>query len=109
MNLNFLLTKLFQFVTFALFIFMTLVYFGVLLLLPLDFLFQVVRLLHSMGLPAPVSLPISGALLVYIGYQIYRMPDLYTLVIDIGRQLITFGHAQIKRFDPLIELTKQPG
>ncbi len=106
MKFNLLLTKSLQFVTFALFTFMTLVYFGVLLLLPLDLLFQIVRLLHSLGLPTLVSLALGVSLLTYVGYHVYRMPDLYTLVIDIGRELISFGHAQVKRFDPLIELAK---
>jgi hypothetical protein len=34
------------------------------------------------------------------------MPEFCGLVMDIGKQLIAFGHEQIKRWDALVE---QPG
>lgn len=105
MKLNLILAKVFKFVTFVLFTFMTLVYFGVLLILPLDIMAQVIRLLMLIGLPTIISAVAGISVLAYVGLMVYRMPELYQLVLNIGLDLVNFGHAQIKRFDPLIETT----
>jgi hypothetical protein len=101
MKLNVILPKVFKFVTFVMFTFMALVYFGVLLILPLDILFQVVRLFQGIGLPTVLAVGLGVGALGYIGHAVYRMPELYKLILDIGLQLVSFGHAQIKRFDTL--------
>lgn len=106
MKLNIILTKVFKFITFVLFTFMTLVYFGVLLLLPLDILLQIVRIAQGVGLPTVVAVAVGLGALGYVGHAIWKMPALYGLVLDIGKEIISFGHAQIKRFDALLE---QPG
>lgn len=103
MKLNLILAKVFKFVTFVLFTFMTLVYFGVLLILPLDIMAQVIRLLVLIGLPAVISAVAGIGVLAYVGLMVYRMPELYQLVLNIGLDLVNFGHAQIKRFDTIIE------
>lgn len=103
MKFNLILTKVFKFVTFVLFTFMTLVYFGVLLLLPLDILLQVVRVLQGIGLPAVISVATGIVALGYVVHAIWKMPALYGLLLDIGKEIIGFGHAQIHRFDALIE------
>ena len=47
MKLDQILVKAFKFITFVFFTFTVLLYFGVLLLLPLDILFQVTRIFHA--------------------------------------------------------------
>jgi hypothetical protein len=106
MKLNLILAKVFQFVTFVLFTFMTLVYFGALVILPLGVMAQPIKLLSAIGLPTVLSVATGVAILGYLGVAVSRMPELYKLVIDIGFDLASFGHAQIKRFDPLIEEAK---
>jgi len=106
MKLDQSLVKVFKFVTFVFFTFTSLLYFGILLLLPLDILFQVVRIFHAIGLPTILSGAIGVGALAYLGLAISKMPEFCGLVMDIGKQLIAFGHQQIKRWDDLVE---QPG
>jgi hypothetical protein len=103
MKLDQSLVKVFKFVTFVFFTFTSLLYFGVLLLLPLDILFQVVRIFHAIGLPTLISAAIGIGAVGYLGLAISKMPEFCGLVMDIGKQLIAFGHAQIKRWDALVE------
>ena len=105
MKLDQVMAKVFKFIIFVFFTFTALLYIGVLLLLPLDVLFQVVRLFHAIGLPTVISVSMGIALIGFIGVQVSQMPALCALVVDVGRQLIAFGHAQIKRCDVLIEET----
>jgi hypothetical protein len=107
MKIDLILAKTFKFVVFVLFTFMTLVYFGVMLLLPLDVLTQIIRIFHGIGLPTVLAAGLGIGALGYLGYLISRMPELYKLVVDIGVQLISFGYSQIQRFDPLIGSGKQ--
>jgi hypothetical protein len=102
MKLNLILAKVFQFVTFVLFTFMVLVYFGLMLVLPLDILAQLIRILMGVGFPAIIAAGVGIGAVGYLGYAVSRMPELYKLVFEIGRDLINFSHTQIKRFDPLI-------
>ena len=106
MKLNLILAKVFQFVTFVLFTFMVLVYFGLMLILPLDVVAQVVRILMAIGFPAIIAAGVGIGVVGYLGYAVSRMPELYMLVFEIGRDLINFSHTQIKRFDPLIAAAK---
>lgn len=103
MKTDMILAKVFKFITFVLFTFMTLVYVGVLLVLPLDVMFQIIRLFQGIGLPTVVSAALGISALGYLGYTLSRMPELYRILIDIGIELVTFGQAQIKRFDALIQ------
>ncbi|CAL1241407.1 hypothetical protein [Candidatus Methylocalor cossyra] len=103
MKLDVVLAKVFKFITFLLFTFMALVYFGVLLVLPLDVLFQVTRIFHGIGLPTVLSAGLGIAVLAYLGYRVSQLPRLYMTVLDIGVQLISFSQGQIKRFDALTE------
>ncbi len=105
MKLELILTKVFKFVTFVFFSFAMLVYFGVLLVLPLDVMFQIIRLFQGIGLPVLVAGAIGIAALAYLAYTVSRLPKLYKTILDIGLQLIYFGQDQIKRFD---DLAQQP-
>jgi hypothetical protein len=100
------MANVFKFVTFVLFTFMVLVYFGLLLLLPLDILAQLIKILSAIGLPTLIAAALSVGAVGYLGYTVYRMPELYRLVLDIGMELVSFGRAQLKRFDPLIEVAR---
>jgi len=106
MKIELVLTSLFKFLTFVLFTFSVLVYFGFLLLLPLDILTQLIRIFTAFGLPTLLAGTLSVGAVGYLGYAIYQMLQLYQLVLDIGVELIAFGHAQLKRFDPLIDVAR---
>jgi hypothetical protein len=100
-----ILAKVFKFITFAMFTFMMLVYFGVLLLLPLDVMFQIIRLFEGLGLPTVAAGAVGIGALAYLAYTVYKLPRLHQTLLDIGLQLIYFGQDQIKRFD---DLSQQP-
>ena len=106
MKLEWILAKVLKFFTFVLFMFMVLVYFGFLLLLPLDILTQLIRIFSAIGLPTLAAAALGIGAVGWLGHRIYHMPQLYQLVIDIGMELIAFGQAQLRRFDPLIEDSK---
>lgn len=103
MKTDVILAKTFKFITFVIFTFMTLVYVGVLLVLPLDVMFQIIRLFQGLGLPTVIAGAIGVSALGYLGYTLSRMPELYRIIIEIGIELVSFGQAQIKRFDALIQ------
>ncbi len=103
MKLEQTLVKVFKFITFVFFTLTALIYVGIILLLPLDVLFQVIRILHAIGLPTAIASVLGIGAIGYLGLTISKMPALCELVVDIGRQIVDFGHAQIKRCDALIE------
>jgi hypothetical protein len=103
MNLNFILAKTLQFATFLFFIFMVLVYFGLVLMLALAVLWYSTKVITLIGLPALIAVAVGIAALGYVGLTLSRMPQLYSLVLEIGLELVNFGQAQVKRFDPIIE------
>lgn len=103
MKLDQTLVKVFKFVTFVFFAFAALLYFGILLLLPLDILFQVTRIFHAIGLPTVISAALGIGALGYVGLAVSKMPELCALILDVGKQLVAFGHAQIRRFDDQLE------
>ncbi|MEW6037330.1 MAG: hypothetical protein AB1648_03620 [Pseudomonadota bacterium] len=102
MKINLILAYAFKFVTFVFFSFIILVYAGLLILLPLDILFQVIRIFAGIGFPTVVAATVGIGALGYVGYKMYLAPALYKLVVDVGYQLIEFSRAQLKRFDDLI-------
>lgn len=101
MQLDVILLKGFKFIVFVLFTFITLMYFGVVLVLPLDVLFQMVRIFHAIGLPTAVAATLGIAAFGYLGYRVTQMSALCALVLDIGKQLICFGQTQLRRFDEI--------
>lgn len=103
---NVALARLFQFIVFVIFTFAVLVYFGTFLLLPLNILVQLINLFALIGLPNIIAAVLAAALLAYIGYLVYRMPDLYKTVMDIGVELVMFGYSQVKRFEKIVKSIK---
>lgn len=103
MTLNIALTKTFKFITFVLFAFMVLVYFGVLLIIPLDIMTQLIKLLHAIGLPTVIAVAAGIGALGYLAWVVSRMPELYNLLFNIGIEIASFGNTQIKRFDALTD------
>lgn len=102
MKINLLLAYAFKFVIFVFFSFTILVYAGLLILLPLDLMFQVTRIFAGIGFPVVIAALAGIGALGYVGYNLYLAPALYKLVFDVGCQLIEFTRSQLKRFDDLI-------
>ncbi|MFO1418433.1 MAG: hypothetical protein U1E83_07150 [Methylotetracoccus sp.] len=106
MNINLVMANVLKFAAFVLFTFMVLVYFGFLILLPLDVLTQLIKIFSAFGLPTVIAALLGAGGVGYLGYTVYRMPELCQLILDIGMQLVQFGLDQLKRFDPLIEAAR---
>ncbi len=105
MKLDLTLAKISQFVVSLLFITMVLFYFGVLLMFPLAVLWYAIKI-ASLLTPTVVSVLIGIAVLGYLGLRVSRMSELLSALLDIGVELVQFGHKQKERFDPIIEQSR---
>lgn len=103
MNTSFILAKTLKFVTFLFFIFIVLAYFGLVLMLALAVLWYTTKIIILVGLPALIAVAVGIAALGYVGLTVSRMPTLYMLILEIGLELVNFGQAQVKRFDPIVD------
>lgn len=102
MKLNVALVKLLQFVMFSLFLFSALIYEGTFLLLPLDFLYQVTRGLHTLGVPSALALALSCGMLAYGGHSLRKCSGLCGAVMGTGVELFRFGTRQVRRVDAVV-------
>jgi hypothetical protein len=102
MMVNVALIKLSQFITFALFVFMAMIYAGTFLLLPLDIFYQVLRGLQALGLPIVLALAAAGCVVAYVGYSLWKLSGLCRTIMEIGMELVRFGTQQVRRFDDLV-------
>lgn len=105
-NVNVALVRVLQFAVFVLFTFMVLVYFGTLLLIPLDALAAVIGLLNVVGIPGVLATVIAVPLIGYLGWRIYKIPELCKTLVDIGVDLVLMGQNRIKQFDQIIIAVK---
>ena len=99
MKVDTALIRVFQFVTFVLFTFMVLAYYGAMLLLPLTLLTQIIRLLSAIGLPGFIAGAAALGAVAYLANCLYQMPTLYKSIIDTGTELVKFGYEKIMQFE----------
>jgi uncharacterized membrane protein YhaH (DUF805 family) len=105
-NVNVALVRLLQFVVFAVFTFMVLVYYGVLLLVPLDALALFIKLMTAFGLNGFIAALIGVPVIGYLGLIVYRTPGLVKMLIDIGLDLVNAGKNRIEEFNKIVEAVK---
>ncbi len=101
-RLDVVLVRVIQFYVFVFFTFLVLAYFGTLLLLPLSILMNLIRILTLVGLPELVSIVLGLPAVVYLGYLVYKMPNLTRIVVDTGLELVSIAQVRIKSFDEII-------
>lgn len=106
MNLKLILARALQFVTFVLFTFIGLLYCSVFLMVVLAVFWYAIRVVSFIGVPTVIAVFAGIAATAYLGLRVSKMPKLYMLIYTNGLDLIAFGHAQIKRFDSLVEEAK---
>ena len=94
--------QLSQFVVFVLFTFIVLVYFGTLILLPLDVVVLISKLLGGSLIGAIVALPVVA----YLGKVVYSTPGLVALLIETGLELVNTGKQKVAAFGALAESVK---
>jgi uncharacterized membrane protein YhaH (DUF805 family) len=105
-NVNVALVRLLQFVVFAVFTFMVLVYYGALLLVPLDALALFIKLMTAFGLNGFIAALIGVPVIGYLGLIVYRTPGLVKMLIDIGLDLVKTGKNRIEEFNKIVEAVK---
>jgi len=101
-KVNVALVRVLQFVVFLLFTFMVLVYFGTLILIPLDALMQLVSVLTLIGLPGIVSTLVAIPIVGYLGYMIFKIPGLSAALIETGFELAIVGQSRVQDFNEIV-------
>lgn len=85
---------------------MVLVYFGAIVLLPLDLIAFLIKLLGFIGfndfIGALVAVPAVG----YLGLMAYKTPGLVQMLIDTGLDLVNTGKSRVEAFNPILENIK---
>lgn len=101
LNIDLVLIRFFQFILFAVFVFIILVYFGTLLLIPLDLLFQLQSLLVFIGIPAILAVLVTGGVVVYFGLTLWKKPEIWRYLLDTGMTLFNFAVDQVKGMEKM--------
>jgi hypothetical protein len=105
-KLNLILIRLLQFVVFALFTFFVLVYFGAMILLPLDIIVLISKLLGSLGLGTLLGAIIALPVVAYLGKIVYNTPGLIPMIIENGIDLVNVGKQRVEAFNKFAEAAK---
>ncbi|MGR8932427.1 MAG: hypothetical protein ACU836_17515 [Gammaproteobacteria bacterium] len=101
-NLNVALVRLLQFVVFMLFTFIVLVYFGTMILLPLDIVVLISKLLGGSLIGVLIAVPVVA----YLGKIVYTTPGLIQMIIDGGIDLVHTGKQRVEAFNKFAETAK---
>jgi hypothetical protein len=101
-NLNLALVRLIQFVVFVVFTFVVLVYFGTLILLPLDVVVLISKLFGGSLIGAIIALPVVA----YLGKIVYQTPGLVDMLVTTGKDLVAFAKDRVYGFNTIIESLK---
>ena len=105
-NVNVALVRLLQFVVFVLFTFMVLIYFGTMVLLPLDAIALLIKLLSAVGLNGFIAAFIAIPAVGYLCLIVYKTPGLCKMVIDTGIDLVNTGKARVEAFNAIVNAVK---
>jgi hypothetical protein len=105
-NVNVALVRLLQFLIFAVFTFMVLIYFGALILLPLDMVALLIKLLGVFGLNGFIAAFIAVPLIGYLCLTVYKTPELVKMLIDIGLDLVNTAKQRVEGFNKIAETVK---
>ncbi len=101
-KLNIALVRVLQFVVFVLFTFIVLVYFGTLVLIPLDLVAKIIGILTMVGLPGVMATLLAIPVVGYLGYLISKIPGLLSTLLDIGFELAIIGQSRVQDFNEIV-------
>lgn len=105
-KVNVALIRLLQFVVFVVSIFMVLVYFGAMILLPLDAVVLLVKLMGFVGfngfIAALIAIPIVG----YLALMVHKTPGLTQMILDTGVELVKTGKTRVEAFNDIANTVK---
>ncbi len=105
-KINVALVRLIQFVVFAVSIFMVIVYFGAMVLLPLDAVVLLIKLMGVVGLNGFIAALIAVPVVGYLGLIVYKTPGLCKMVVDMGVDLIKAGKTRVEAFNEIADAVK---
>lgn len=105
-NLNVALVRFLQFVVFVLFTFIVLVYFGTMILLPLDLVVLMAKFLSVFGIGTLFGAIVAVPVVAYLGKIVYSTPGLVQMIIDNGIDLVTLGKQRVEAFNKFAEAVK---
>ncbi|WP_340123010.1 hypothetical protein [Methylobacter svalbardensis] len=105
-KINVALVRLLQFVVFVVSIFMVIVYFGAMVLLPLDAVVLLIKLMGVVGLNGFIAAFIAIPAVGYLGLIVYKTPGLCKMIVDIGVDMIKSGKTRIEAFNEIADAVK---
>ena len=98
-KVNVALVRLLQFVVFVVFIFTVIVYFGALVLLPLDAIALLIKLMGVFGIHGFIGALIAVPVVGYLCFIIYKTPGLCKMMVDTGIDLVIVGKLRVEAFN----------
>ena len=105
-KVNVALVRFLQFVVFVLFTFIVMLYFGTMVLLPLDIVVLISKFLHVFGLNTLFGAIIAVPVVAYFGKIVYGTPGLIQMLIDNGLELVNIGKNRVNAFNKIAEAAK---
>jgi len=105
-KVNVALVRLLQFVVFVLFTFMVLVYFGAMILVPLDLVVLIINVLGVVGIGGLIAAVVAVPVVAYLGLIVYKTPGLVKMIVDTGLDLVTTGKERVEAFNKIAESVK---
>jgi len=105
-KVNVALVRFLQFVVFVLFTFIVLLYFGTMVLLPLDIVVLISKFLHVFGLNTLFGAIVAVPVVAYFGKIIYGTPGLIQMLIDNGMELVSIGKNRVNAFNKIVEAAR---
>jgi len=82
---------------------MVIVYFGAMILLPLDAVVLLIKLMGVVGLNGFIAAFIAIPAVGYLGLIVYRTPGLCKMVVDMGVDLIKTGKTRVEAFNEIAD------
>ncbi len=105
-KINVALVRFLQFVVFVLFTFIVLLYFGTMVLLPLDIVVLISKFLHVFGLNTLFGAIVAVPVVAYFGKIVYGTPGLIQMLIDNGLELVDIGKNRVNAFNKIAEAAR---
>lgn len=105
-NVNVALVRLLQFVVFVLFTFIVLLYFGTMILLPLDIVVLIAKFLHVFGIGTLFGAIVGVPVVAYLGKVVYNTPGLIPMIVENGIDLFNVGKQRVDAFNKIAEAVK---
>ena len=105
-KVNVALIRLLQFVVFVVFIFSVIVYFGAMVLLPLDAIALLIKLKGVFGLHGFIGALIAIPAVGYLCFIVYKTPGLCKMIVDTGVDLVKIGKLKVEAFNEVADAIK---